>query len=109
MYVEGIVGEIRAFAHDTVPDNWLQCNGRIMQIRGDYTALFSLVGTYYGGDGRSTFALPDLRAKLGVHFSHRREIGAQAHAVSGREPTEQQGFLALNYCICAQGMFPERP
>jgi microcystin-dependent protein len=107
MYIEALIGEIRAFASDAVPDNWLLCNGQLLQIR-DNPALFSLLGTMYGGDGRATYALPDLRARVAIHWSHRRQIGEKARAVSGREPTEPQGFLALSFCICIQGVFPRR-
>lgn len=56
------VGEIRIFATDFAPTGWAQCNGQLMPIRQN-TALFSLVGTYYGGDGANTFALPDLQGR----------------------------------------------
>jgi microcystin-dependent protein len=53
------VGEIRLFAGNFAPNGWAFCNGQIMAISQN-TALFSLLGTNYGGDGRSTFALPNL-------------------------------------------------
>ncbi len=104
---EGLLGEIRAFASDTVPEGWMACNGQKIQIR-DNPAHFSLLGIDYGGNGNTTFALPDLRARIAVHQGQLR-MGQRAHAVSGREPTEQQGFLALSFCICTQGIFPRRP
>ena len=54
------VAEIRMFAGDFAPNGWALCNGQLMPIQQN-TALFSLVGTYYGGDGRSTFGLPNLQ------------------------------------------------
>jgi microcystin-dependent protein len=54
------VAEIRMFGCSYPPTGWALCNGQLMPISQN-TALFSLVGTYYGGDGKSTFALPDLR------------------------------------------------
>ena len=60
------VGEIRIFACNFAPAGWAFCNGQLMAISQN-TALFSLLGTYYGGDGRSTFALPSLAAAAPVH------------------------------------------
>lgn len=57
---EPFVGEIRQFAGNFAPVGWARCEGQLMPISQN-TALFSLLGTTYGGDGRSTFALPDLR------------------------------------------------
>lgn len=57
------LGEIRAFAGNWVPPYWLPCDGRSMQI-AQYTALFTLLGTRFGGDGRTTFFLPDLRGRF---------------------------------------------
>lgn len=54
------VGEIRAVGFNFAPTGWALCNGQIMPISQN-TALFSLLGTYYGGDGRTTFALPNLQ------------------------------------------------
>ncbi len=60
------VAEIRMFAGSFAPKGWALCNGQIMPISQN-TALFSLLGTTYGGDGRSTFALPDLQGRSPVH------------------------------------------
>ena len=59
------LGEIRMFAGTFAPMNWNFCNGALLSI-GSNQALFSLLGTYYGGDGRSTFGLPDLCARIPV-------------------------------------------
>lgn len=59
------LGEIRAFPYAKIPEGWLACNGAILQIQ-KYAALNSLLGTTYGGDGKTTFALPDLRGRTGV-------------------------------------------
>jgi microcystin-dependent protein len=63
--MEGTIGEIRGFAGDFAPKNWNFCDGSILQIRSN-TALFSLLGTVYGGDGRMTFGLPDLRGRVPI-------------------------------------------
>ena len=59
------VAEIRIFAFNFAPTGWAQCNGQLLPISQN-TALFSLLGTYYGGDGKSTFALPDLEGSVAV-------------------------------------------
>ncbi|WP_250459556.1 phage tail protein [Microbulbifer litoralis] len=62
---EPFVGEIRIFAGTYAPQGWSFCNGQLLAI-SDHDVLFSLLGTTYGGDGRTTFALPDLRGRLPV-------------------------------------------
>jgi microcystin-dependent protein len=59
-------GEIRPFGFNFAPTGWAQCNGQLMSIAQNQ-ALFAILGTTYGGDGRSTFALPDLRGRMPVH------------------------------------------
>ncbi|MEP6731836.1 MAG: tail fiber protein [bacterium] len=59
------LGEIRMFPFTFAPQNWLACDGRLLPI-SQMTALFSLLGTFYGGDGRSTFALPDMQGSTGI-------------------------------------------
>ena len=61
------VAEIRMFAGNFAPRNWAFCNGQLLPISQN-TALFSLVGTYYGGNGTSNFALPDLRGRAAMHW-----------------------------------------
>jgi microcystin-dependent protein len=60
------VGEIRMFAGNFAPAGWMFCSGQLLPI-SEYETLFNLIGTTYGGDGQSTFALPDLRGRLPVH------------------------------------------
>ncbi|KAB8142253.1 phage tail protein [Chloroflexia bacterium SDU3-3] len=60
------LGEIRMFAGNFAPVGWAFCNGQLMPISQN-TALFSLLGTYYGGDGKSTFALPNLIGNVPIH------------------------------------------
>lgn len=61
------VGEIRMFAGNFAPAGWMFCEGQLLPI-SEYETLFNLIGTTYGGDGQSTFALPDLRGRLPIHF-----------------------------------------
>jgi microcystin-dependent protein len=60
------VGEIRMFAGNFAPAGWMFCEGQLLPIAENET-LFQLIGTTYGGDGETTFALPDLRGRLPVH------------------------------------------
>jgi len=61
------VGEIRMFAGNFAPAGWMFCEGQLLPI-SEYETLFNLIGTTYGGDGQSTFALPDLRGRIPVHM-----------------------------------------
>jgi microcystin-dependent protein len=63
------VGEIRIFAGNFAPAGWMFCEGQLLPISENET-LFNLIGTTYGGDGQSTFALPDLRGRLPLHFGN---------------------------------------
>src|ERR1700749_3333919 len=60
------LGEVRLFPYNFAPRGWMLCNGQLLSISQN-TALFSLLGTIYGGDGRTTFALPDLRGRTPIH------------------------------------------
>ena len=168
------VGEIRMFTGNFEPIGWAFCNGQVLSIAQN-TALFSLLGTNYGGDGKSTFALPDLRSRFPLHAGSSagpgltprsvgesggsasivlmsQEIPAHAHALmatstaTGGSPAgaalappangasiyhalthpvqmplasvgvaggsfphnNLQPFLALNFIIALQGIFPPR-
>lgn len=63
------VGEIRMFAGNFNPAGWMFCEGQLLPI-SEYETLFNLIGTTYGGDGQSTFALPDLRGRIPLHFGN---------------------------------------
>jgi len=62
---EGMMGEIKIFAGNFAPRGWMLCQGQILAI-SQYSALFSILGTTYGGDGRTTFALPDFRGRAPI-------------------------------------------
>jgi microcystin-dependent protein len=80
--VEAFIGTIALQAVGFAPDGWMTCQGQLLPIRL-YMEVFSLLGTTFGGDGKVSFALPDLR---------------------GKEPAP-----GLQYCIVFQGIFPQRP
>lgn len=64
--LEPFVGEISYVGFNFAPNGWMQCNGQLLSI-SQYSALFSLLGTTYGGNGQTNFALPDLRGKVAIH------------------------------------------
>lgn len=65
---ESYLGEIRMFAGNFAPQGWALCNGQLLSI-AENDALFALLGTTYGGDGQTTFGLPDLQGRVAVHPS----------------------------------------
>lgn len=68
------VGEIRMFAGNFAPVGWAFCMGQMLFI-SEYETLFNLIGTTYGGDGQSTFAVPDLRGRIPIHQSNNYTLG----------------------------------
>ena len=64
--MEPFIGQIQAFPYNFAPRGWALCDGQLLAISQN-TALFSLIGTTYGGDGRTTFGLPDLRGRVPIH------------------------------------------
>jgi microcystin-dependent protein len=162
------LGTIQPFGFNFAPRGWAMCNGQILSIAQN-TALFSLLGTTYGGNGQTTFALPDLRSRVPVHhgqgpglssYSLGQQAGQESvtltvndmplhqHGVAatgtfatknpggqvpapggaygsppdatsmnagmiqptgGNQPHANiQPYLALNFCICIEGLFPSR-
>ena len=99
------VAEIRMFAGNFAPTGWALCNGQIMPISQN-TALFSLLGTFYGGDGKSTFALPNLMGSSPMHQGQGqglslRFLGEQAGApfvtlLQSEIPFHTHSFSASN-------------
>ena len=65
--MEPFIGQIMMFAGNFAPRGWALCNGQLLPIASN-TALFSILGTTYGGDGQTTFALPDLRGRVPMHM-----------------------------------------
>lgn len=123
------IAEISMFAGNFAPRGWAFCNGQIMSIAQN-TALFSLIGTTYGGNGQTTFALPDLRGRVPVHpgqgpgLTH-RSLGEMGGVEVSRpdvpvQRTDQGGipvskggdnmqpYLAVNFIIAVEGIFPSR-
>ena len=133
---EGYLGEIRMFVGDYAPQGWALCNGQLLQIQ-QYSPLFAVIGTRYGGDGRTTFALPDLRGRVPIGMGQGVGLAGYPLGQSGgaerntpaavQLPTpdtapakpvsvassaagdNRQPFLVVNFIICAEGLWPQHP
>jgi microcystin-dependent protein len=85
---EPFLSEIRVMSFNFAPKGWAQCNGQLLPINQNQ-ALFSLLGTVYGGDGRVNFGLPDLRGRTPIHVGDSHTLGErggeQAHTLSMSE------------------------
>lgn len=118
------VGEIRMFGGNYAPEGWLPCDGRLLSI-SEYDVLYTLIGTTYGGDGVSTFAVPDLRGRVpindgqgpGLSYYAIGQAGgvnevsltsaeypshvhvAQASKATGAQPTSEGGLPAASSSI----------
>jgi microcystin-dependent protein len=135
---EPFIGEIRMVPFNFVPMGWALCNGQILQIRAHET-LYAIIGNTYGGDGRTTFALPDLRGKVVIAakddwaspYALGRSGGTEttnpltqqgtirvpaakgpsttSYTLTGIQPfSNVQPYLALNFIIALEGVFPPR-
>ena len=93
---EPFLSEIRLFSFEFAPRYWAMCNGQLLPINQNQ-ALFSLLGTTFGGDGRVNFALPDLRARTPIHVGNGHTLGErggeQAHTLSIAEVPEHVHVL----------------
>ena len=100
------VGEIRMFAGNFNPNGWMFCEGQLLPI-SEFETLFQLIGTTYGGDGESTFALPDLRGRIPLHFGTGGDgITYQLAEASGSEEvtlTTQQIPIHTHAQLCSTG------
>ena len=102
---EPFIAEIRIFAGNFAPRGWAFCDGQLLPI-AQHTALFSLVGTTYGGDGRTTVGLPDLQARAPMHPGSgpgltRRRLGETGGAAAvtlteAQLPSHQHGLRGTN-------------
>ena len=130
--MEPYLGEIRAFAGNYLPRGWAFCDGQLLPIASN-EALFAILGITYGGDGRTDFALPDLRGQTPIHAG--QGPGLSDHRLGQRGGSEQtkrqatqiksgsetdttvfsgfpseannmQPYLAVNFIIALEGLFP---
>ena len=115
------VGEIRMFAGNFAPAGWEFCQGQLLPISENQT-LFQLIGTTYGGDGQSTFALPDLRGRVPIHQGNGvvlaetggaeaitltvPQIPAHSHPFLGASSLANDANPGANVAAQASGFFP---
>lgn len=124
---EPFIGQLSVFAGTFAPRGWALCDGQLLAISQNQ-ALFSLIGTIYGGDGRTTFALPDLRGRVVIGpgqgpgltpRSQGKKGGTEVGSKSGSGPfltggtstkgvSNEQPYQVLNYIICLEGIYPSR-
>jgi microcystin-dependent protein len=129
-----LLGEVIMFAGNFAPRGWAFCEGQLLPI-AQYQALFSILGTTYGGDGRTTFALPDLRGRVAMHprqgpglsdyrlgqkggsetvrFSQGTNVqsstsGSTNAFTAASNASNLQPYTTVNYIIALQGIFPSR-
>lgn len=132
-FSNGSLGEVRMFAGNFAPRGWAFCNGQLLPI-SQYSALFSILGTTYGGDGRTTFALPDMKGRVPVGVGKNEgdqnvqlgqkkgrglfnlkqstiktaDSGQEINVVTDNQFRNHQPCLGLNFVICLQGVYPSR-
>lgn len=119
IFSEPFIGEITMFGGNFAPRGWAFCNGQLLPISSN-SALFSLIGTIYGGDGRTTFALPDLRGRVPIHSGRGAglpdvRLGQKNNGTyvmpyfdNKYNPVLPPSTQAVNYVIALQGVFPSR-
>lgn len=96
---EQFIGEIKIVSFNFPPKGWAFCNGQLLPINQNQ-ALFSLLGTMYGGNGQTTFALPNLRGRVPIHvgpgLTQGQTVGAETHTLTITElPAHGHSFAAL--------------
>jgi microcystin-dependent protein len=97
---EPFLGEIRRFPYWQLPDLWLPCDGRLLPI-SRYQALYSLLGPTYGGDGRTSFALPNLSGRTPVGVGNGFALGQTGGGQGATQP-----YLPLVFAIATGGQYP---
>ncbi len=128
--MDPFVAEIRIYPFNFAPKGWAFCDGQLLPLSQN-TALFSLLGTTYGGDGKSNFALPDMQGNAPMHpggpdRTFARSSGGFAYKAApynqvvpfssnmiapagGDQPHNNlMPYLTLNFCIALQGVYPPR-
>ena len=101
---EPFLSEIRIFSFNFAPKGWATCNGQLLPINQNQP-LFALLGTTYGGNGQTNFALPNLQGKAPLHFGDGFTIGETggeyAHTITMSEMTQHQHGFSKNSCVAS--------
>ena len=102
---EPFLGEVRLMSFGFAPKGWALCNGQFLPINQNQ-ALFSILGTTYGGNGQTTFALPDLRSRTPIHvgsgFIEGQKGGEEAHTLNLSELAAHQHFVNASSANASQ-------
>lgn len=98
--MDPFLGEIRRFSSSTLPAGWLACDGQMLSI-SEYTVLHAVLTNTYGGDGITTFALPNLQGRTPVG-----ETSSQMMGQSGGGSGASQAYVTVVYAIATTGEFP---
>lgn len=93
MFIEPYLGNVTVFAGNFAPRSWMFCQGQLLDI-ANYDALFALIGTTYGGDGQTTFALPDLRSRVSIHAG--QGPGLSNYVLGQMSGSESTTLLSIN-------------
>ena len=105
---EPFLSEIRIMSFNFAPKGWAMCNGQLLPINQNQ-ALFSLLGTTFGGNGQTTFALPDIRGRVPIHVGSGHILGQaggeQAHTLSASE-MPQHTHAAMAASVNSDNAFP---
>ncbi|MEO1564196.1 MAG: tail fiber protein [Pseudomonadota bacterium] len=105
------LGQVLTVGFNFCPRGTAEAAGQLLPISQN-SALFSLLGTFYGGDGRTTFALPDLRggviAGSGKGAGLRQEYPQGLRATTSVRSGDELGVIAMKHCIVTEGIFPSR-
>ncbi len=110
---DNYIGEIRLFSGNFAPKGWAICDGRFLPIEQNQ-ALFAVIGNSYGGDGKTEFALPDLRNRTPEGVSSSTKLGQKTYYLVKQEeglPTENTkpvSKITVQYIIALQGIFPTK-
>jgi len=115
---EPYLAEVRMFAGNFAPRGWANCDGQLLPI-AQHSALFSLLGTTYGGDGRTTFGLPDLRGRAPIHVGRgpglpdvrqgQKGGGTKvAVATDEKKVVATQPYQGIRFIIATTGTYPSR-
>ena len=99
--MDPFLAQITVFGCNFAPQGWALCQGQVMSI-SQYTALFSLIGTYYGGNGQTTFALPDLRSRAPIGFG--QGPGLSNYAIGGTGGQETVSINTSSYPTHTHGL-----
>ena len=112
------IGEIMMVGYNFCPRGWANADGQLLPIAQN-TALFSLYGTMYGGDGRTTFGLPDLRGRVPMHVGNgpglhpkrqgNKSGGGTLYYTKGKTPAlATNPVQVIRFCVSLRGTFPSR-